>query len=618
MTSMFRKIFTQHRPLALSSILFALLLIFTTIKGVEATQAENKQLVLLIPEKTSLTEPVTQAWLDALKEEGIAVTLMTDHEFIKAVANKVPVAGVMLPDSVHTKASDLLITSLHDYVEAGGNLMITFDGAVLDLHTSAYAINHSRLSDLTGVRYAMLKSLRDQTTANGPIYFSTEGERELGIQPGKIDYLRSAKKPLGVLTTYAYKELVYSYYRTQSDGTAKVYAKSADGDHIVTVNQFGKGTVLFANLALGYLKTRSDGYLLHRFLLYFSNQIAKQPLLLTVPDAIGGIVLNLHVDSNASHSTLLELEQEDWFKQGPYSIHVTAGPDNNIDGDKLGLNIPQNMEMQGFLRRQARQGHDIGNHGGWAHNDYGHHVSESNAARYLPYLKLNNDTISGVIGKPAVSYSAPMGNQPIWSTQWLAEQGFKAYYTTADNGMGPTRSYTNGKPSAYPQLWAFPVSSLHTIATMDDLPGSGYEENEMALFVRGLFSYASTQHVARLFYFHPTALQDKKRVLYPMMQHAKQLASTGTFRFYSMPALADFRNHRETVDWKTDFDANTAKHLLVASSPGGLKSMSWSIPKTNASAVPPKILSGTASIRDDHASWIVVTGECDVLKIQWW
>jgi hypothetical protein len=103
-----------------------------------------------------------------------------------------------------------------------------------------------------------------------------------------------------------------------------------------------------------------------------------------------------------------------------------------------------------------------------------------------------------------------------------------------------------------------------------------------------------------------------------MMQHAKQLASTGTFRFYSMPAMADFRNHRETVDWKTDFDANTAKHLLVASSPGGLKSMSWSIPKTNASAVPPKILSGTASIRDDHASWIVVTGECDVLKIQWW
>jgi hypothetical protein len=71
------------------------------------------------------------------------------------------------------------------------------------------------------------------------------------------------------------------------------------------------------------------------------------------------------------------------------------------------------------------------------------------------------------------------------------------------------------------------------------------------------------------------------------------------------------------VNWKTDFDANTRKNLLVANSPGGLKSMSWSIPRTNPSDAPPEIQVGKASIHAEHSSWIVVAGECDVLKMQW-
>ena len=76
----------------------------------------------------------------------------------------------------------------------------------------------------------------------------------------------------------------------------------------MATHTLGQGTVLFANLPLGYLKTQTDSYLLHRLLSHFAVAMAQQPTLASTPQAQGGMVLNLHVDSNAAQTPLAMLE----------------------------------------------------------------------------------------------------------------------------------------------------------------------------------------------------------------------------------------------------------------------------------------------------------------------
>ena len=58
---------------------------------------------------------------------------------------------------------------------------------------------------------------------------------------------------------------------------------------------------------------------------------------MSVPDGVGGLVLNWHVDSNAAIKPLQEMSSWTLMQQGPYSIHITAGPDAGKAGDTEGL-----------------------------------------------------------------------------------------------------------------------------------------------------------------------------------------------------------------------------------------------------------------------------------------
>lgn len=519
-------------------LLLLAILVMATVASMTWPQADRQTqapsgLVLLLPDAADRQHAITQAWLEAAHEEGLPIRTLTDDEFIRQHASGQPIAGVILPDTVHPNASDLLVNTLYQYVEGGGQLMVNFDAALFQLHHMHYAAEESRLSALVGVRYALYSDLQDDTLHNGPVFVSREGERHLRIQPGKLDFADEAPDSWGELTTYAYEHLVYDHFRTapwratrtsgfmrtrdapseppsdthvplgSGSGGLRTWIKSAQGDVIVASHAHGQGQVLFANLPLGYLKTRTDSYLLHRMLSYFGAQMVHLPRLAATPNATGGMVLNLHVDSSSAQPPLNDLEQSGWFDNGPYSIHVTAGPHAHHEGDRLGLNIPQNPWMQAFLKRQHDQGHEVGNHGGWTHNVFGNEADEHNRSRFEPYLVRNHDSISEAIGQAPVVYSAPMGNQPTWATQWLQDRGFKAFYTTADTGLGATRSFIQGQPSPHPGLWNFPISNFKRIATVDELEQFGLKEDEIRDFIVDLFAHVSEEHLVRLFYFHP-------------------------------------------------------------------------------------------------------------------
>jgi peptidoglycan/xylan/chitin deacetylase (PgdA/CDA1 family) len=581
----------------------------------DSEQARRVQLVLLVPNETALAHPVTQAWLDAAQEEGFALEAMTDDVFMQALANHHPIAAVVLPDTVHRSASDLLVNAIHRYTAQGGRVLVGFDAALLEPQQGLYAAQASRLSRLVGVRYALYDQLKADSITLGPVFASRETEQSLGIQPGKLDFEESPVPGWGELTTYGYQTLRYNHFKTAPDSEVHVLLKSGNEDPIVSTHDYGQGSVLFANLPLGYLKTRTDSYLLHVLLRHFFHNMALQPLLASTPQAQGGMVLNLHVDSNAAPAHLKTLEDEGWFDDGPYSIHVTAGPDSVQDGDQLGLDLPHNPWMLAFLKRQHDKGHEIGNHGGWTHNLFGINASDNNRKLLEPFLDLNQQAVSQAIGQRAETYSAPMGNQPDWATDWLRQNGFKGYYSTSDTGLGPTRSYIQGQAAPASGLWTFPISNFKRIATAEELDSDGLDEKGFNDFARGLLEHVSEQGVARLLYFHPTAMLHHAAALEHLRSSAKRLRSQGRFRWYSMADLSDFQNQRMSVKWHTDMAPDGRKKNISASSPGTLNNITWVMPTTARLA--PKVLEGTAQLIQVRGQWHVIAGNSQQLRFEW-
>ena len=583
------------------------------------TVAKSHGLVLLMPDTSALNHPVAQAWIDAANEEGLSVNVMTSNRFVQAVARQEEILGVLVPDTVHQHASEIWVQALKTYVRRGGHALLSFDAAIFNLDQEHYAAAASRLSDLVGYRYALYESLQHETTTVTPVHASREAVHHLGIQPGKVDFGSSQSQTLsgnwGELTTYGYEHLMYPHFRTAGPYEAQVWIRSVAGDPVLSLHAYEKGSVLFANLPLGYLKTRTDAYLLHRLLAYFNQDLLHQPSLSAAPEGVGGLVLNLHLDSNAAERPVLDLENAGFFEHGPFSIHITAGPDSFRSGDRLGLDMVNNQRMQSLLRRLHRRGHEIGNHGGWIHNVFGEQADEDNAALFLPWLELNQKTLSGIVGQSLMSYSAPMGNQPDWVTSWLQTQGFRGYYTAGDSGMGPTRAYRNGQPPATSVPWAFPISNLRRIATFEELQEIGASESTMSEFVRDLMLHVSERGIVRLFYFHPASAKDYPDSLRMLQRTALELQAQQVFRWYTMQGLADFLDRRRDVRWQIQTLPGTDRAGLQAQSHRSLQGMTWVFPKDGVRDL--KISEGHAQIIEDAHSWRVIADDFYRLAMYW-
>src|SRR6202011_4543846 len=112
------------------------------------------RLLLLVPDDISFSNPKVTMWLDAGSEEGLHVVAVHDSEFLRPLWGESQCAGVILPDSIHRQASDLLIATIYRFVAAGGKLLLVYDAGTFSLD-GAYAAGHSRLSTLAGVDYAL-------------------------------------------------------------------------------------------------------------------------------------------------------------------------------------------------------------------------------------------------------------------------------------------------------------------------------------------------------------------------------------------------------------------------------------------------------------------------------
>lgn len=579
-------------------------------------------LLMLVTNDQSLAAPEITAWVDAASEEGVRLQAITDKQFMALGANALGYAGLVLPDESHRFADHALVAAVRNYAKSGGKTLLVFDFAALEpgsFNRQFYAESRSRLSDLAGVDYILYDTLRNRTTASGPVVATPGTLRHLLVPPGKsIAYtpsqaLLKGEAPnfeLHAYSGYILGNLTYPSFVTRGQFKGAVLAHSPTNGLIAGIHRLGKGQVLFVNLPLTYLKLQTDALPLHGFLRYFIDHVVAMPRLSAMPDGIAGMTLNWHFDSMAAQNPSLELERLGIFKDGPFSIDITAGPDTIEFDDQLGWNLNENPVAQALLKRLDRQGHSIGSHGGWIHDHYGGNADETNAEEFLPFLKLNKEAVDKVLGRPQRSYSAPQGNNPIWAMNWLEQQGVVSAYMTGHTGMGPTRHYRDGRLHN-PGMWIFPVTPLGRDAVFEEFAYNNIPRAEIVAWYRDMVDFAIDKNTSRLIYMHPPFAVEWKDVLLAMLAYAKAKGND-RFRWYTTERLGDFMTQRRDVTW-TESNQPDGTRSFKASHPVSLREMVWFLPKTVFS-LPPRIVRGPATVTSDESHWRVKPGDSTELE----
>ena len=639
-------------------------------------------LLLLVPDGQLLTHPQVTAWTDAASEQGYRMQALTDQQFLALGVGALKYGGLILPDQLHAIASDELLLAIRDYTAAGGNTLLVYDFGSYQLDSNqkpTYAIPKSRLSELAGVDYALYDALREKSIVVGPVTAMRSTLRFVAAQtPGAARIpgvgaadavsasqalvpttytpqsslaltpkgsLRPAVLPVDVLDNYSgylLRHLNYASFVTRGAFSGKTLAVSPVAGLVAGLHQVGRGQVLFVNLPLTYLKVvRTDALPMHGFLSYFARHVLRLAELSSVPNGVSGLTLNWHLDSFTAQQPTLRLENLGVFKEGPFSIDMTAGPDAIVIGDGKGWDLDNNPVAQGILQRFAKQGHVIGSHGGWNHDYYGLNANETNRATFLPYLQLNADAIKRAIshplraylgftnptplavpagwlplvqklkawvdlrfGPPMRQYSPPVGNNPTWAMDWLEEQGVVGVYFGGHTGLGPTRQYREGQ-LRNPALWVFPVTPAGLYATLEEFQTNHVPKEEVINWYRDSVDFVMNHDTTRMIYMHPNGANVWPDVLQDLLAYAKSQGSE-KFKWYTMTRLADFMTTRDAVRWSEQRDAGGVSQF-EASHPNNLNEMVWLLPKARYPELPVS-QDSSVKVSDRGEQWAVQAG----------
>lgn len=588
-----------------------------------APVARSTHLALVIPDELSQDDVHVKVWLDAANEAGFAMSLVRASTLLRPGGYPMD-AALILPDTVHRRMNDALVLHLQQRVSAGAQLMLVNDAGVTDLDGN-YHPEQSRLSSLAGVRYALYGQFGPRMMDEQVAWVDGAAVPDLRLPPGKLmrensDNPLTSNQPVPLpneelaVASYNYGRLRYPVFKTQGAFQGQRLMHS-DGDGVLAgLHSFGQGKVLFVNLPLGYLKLRTDGFFLQSFLRYFAQDVAGLPQLSPLPDARGALIMNWHVDSAAAVPAMEALTALGAFTQGPYSIHLTAGPDVDRPGDGMGMDLPHNAQIRDWVRRFVERGDEVGTHGGWIHNEFGRMVDKQDPLLSQSLMEKNLAAVASASARPVREYSAPLGNHPAWVTPWLREHGIRAYYFTGDIGMAPTRSYQDGRrgPS---DVWAFPVLSYGTYASFEEAHNAKVPEREIAAWLKDVADFCAQYRTVRLVYFHPPGIAMFPVAFKAWMKHTGALVNQHTLRWMTMAQYADFATERMAVNWQLGPDGDAAgSELLQASHSHSLAHFSWLLPVQRYEQ--PQLLAGAAQIERDGAYWCVVAGDAASLRLR--
>jgi hypothetical protein len=610
-------------------ILMALLLIGAA--GVTWWQARSDRLpdnvqalVLLLPDSAQDDPVPLRAWQDAAEELGLQLSTQTASQLMRGSR---PAQGTafILPDTLHRRMSDVLIGHLRERVRAGDRLLLVHDAGLSDID-GRYREDQSRLSDLAGVQYGLYGELKTGMLRDAATWVVPEQVQALGIPPGKLvrpadgrpytsaQPASASDEPLSI-AGYIYGELKYPTFVTRGAYGGTRLMNAPDGSLVAGWHRFGAGQVLFVNLPLTQLKVRTDGLLLHSFLQYYAERVVGVPQLSPMPQGRGAVVMNWHIDDRKALPALERAADMGAFQQGPYSVHFTAGPDVNEEGDGKGMDLSNNPQAKDWVRRLGTAGHEIGSHGGWIHNWFGTRADKLDREVVASLIERNSALLLEVGGRPVREYSAPVGNHPAWTTAWLKKRGLQSYYFTGNTGMAPTRSYQDGQ-RPLPDMWSYPVLNFGVYASFEEAKVDQVPETEVAAWLGDVSRFCADHRTLRLVYFHPFGLVMYPQAFQRWLETSKALADAGRLRWMTMAQYSTFANQRLRTRW-TLTDATerpeAPRQQLEAHHPQSLDGMAWLLPRSRYGQ--PTVASGQAVVDAVDGQWRVVAGPGTGLRL---
>ncbi len=428
------------------------------------------------------------------------------------------------------------------------------------------------------------------------------GNPSLGAKRYLTQATAPATDPVHAISGYVYGALTYPSFVTQGTAQGVTLMSSPQHGLVASSRTVGTGSVLFVNLPLTYLKLYEDAMPMHGFMHLFARGPARQPRLTNVPDGIGGLVFNWHLDSKEAQQPIQTLKNMGVWNYKPFSMHITAGPDTIVPGDKLGFDLPNNPTMKQHLKNFVATGHEVANHGGWIHDYYGNNANETNQAQYEPYLVLNRNAVQAAIGKPSTEYSAPQGNNPLWAVTWLQQNGVSSFYSLSHTGTAVTRSYRGGAlPN--PSMWAVPVTPFGVAATFEEFEELLFAEADINKWYKDLIDFAYANETNRMIYAHPPGAVEFPNVMNTLLQYANTRQTAGKFRWYTMTRLQKFMVQRANTTWQSALAANGKMRVTASNTTTNLVNLTWAYPKTKYAR--PVAVSGTMTIVDQGSDWLV-------------
>ncbi len=623
-------------------LVLLVLLVFFAIVGVAAfysmSQKRSSDTLLLLKSDNAIDENLLKGWENIALEDGLHLDIKSDNDYLYSKELRpLDYKGIILPDIIHSRVSHVLVEKLKSYVESGGYLMLVYDAGTQDFNANPFK-EGSLFSEMLNLKYGIdvkdNEETENSTTEQQDQFPGTEstgvGQQkhillELGIPPGKCMSEKDAinipagTNPFCGISTYGYGILKYPHFITQPmKEDVPLLLTTVDRQFIAGVVNVGKGKILFVNLPLTNLWAETDSMLAHVFLKYFAVNMLKLPYLAPVPNGVGGIVMNLHTESQFDFDEFQILEDAGLFKQGPYSIDITAGPSVNFIPDSKpenkGTDILNNPKAQQWMHYFAALGNAIGSDGGWFHNYFGLNISEYNQAEFQKYITINVNAIEKIMNQKVLEYMPSEGNQPNWATRYLEQQGFLGYYTLSNAGAGPTRNFRNGVFDN-PNLWSFPALPFGTNASIRDFGFANLPVDNVSEWLVACTQFVALNHQARLMYFHPSDFKFFPQYLESLkawLAEAKTLSTIGVFRWYSMVHLAKFLNKRRKVSW--EIERNENYQTIKATHPENLEGQAWLIRKDACKK--PAVTVGKGFIGENEQYWVVSSGKSRNLEFQ--
>ena len=184
----------------------ALLPACLALAGAAALAAPPRDRVtLLVPDAAVLTDWPVKVWTDTAADEGIRIDLITDSALL-ALGNTAAarIAGLIVPDSAHQRASAALVAAIKQYAFTGGNLMLVYDAGSLTDGGYFPAAGGSRFADMVGVDYVLWNGGlgADTMVGFGQVVGTQARLDALSLPPGKyLPYVPPASLALASFNT---------------------------------------------------------------------------------------------------------------------------------------------------------------------------------------------------------------------------------------------------------------------------------------------------------------------------------------------------------------------------------------------------------------------------------